>query len=150
MVISYLVLVRTVKKKSVGSPEKPLSDLGQISYRSYWSEVILKTLQASRSCNQLSIMDLSKATSIVAEDVVSTLKYLGILKYIKSTHVLTAPDSLLADLLTTHEKKRAPRVNPDLLHWAPVVVSVKRDKWLISSKRKADAGSAASIDLSTI
>lgn len=33
------------KEHAVGSPEKPLSDLGKLSYRSYWSWVILQTLK---------------------------------------------------------------------------------------------------------
>ncbi|XP_069738261.1 histone acetyltransferase KAT8 isoform X1 [Phaenicophaeus curvirostris] len=45
---------------TVGSPEKPLSDLGKLSYRSYWSWVLLEILRDFRGT--LSIKDL-RATS---------------------------------------------------------------------------------------
>ncbi len=45
-----------------GSPEKPLSDLGKLSYRSYWSWVLLEILRDFRGT--LSIKDLSAMTSI--------------------------------------------------------------------------------------
>jgi hypothetical protein len=47
----------------VGSPEKPLSDLGKLSYRSYWAYVLLSTMREHRA-EQLSIRDLSRITSI--------------------------------------------------------------------------------------
>jgi len=40
----------------VASPEKPLSDLGKLSYRSYWSWVLLEILK--NACGSLSIKDL--------------------------------------------------------------------------------------------
>lgn len=43
----------------IGSPEKPLSDLGLISYRSYWKDVLLDYL-CSRSGSTLSIKDVSQ------------------------------------------------------------------------------------------
>jgi len=35
-------------EETVGSPEKPLSDLGKLSYRSYWSWVILDILKEAQ------------------------------------------------------------------------------------------------------
>lgn len=35
-------------EQTVGSPEKPLSDLGKLSYQSYWSYVLLGVLRDTR------------------------------------------------------------------------------------------------------
>jgi hypothetical protein len=70
----------------VGSPEKPLSDLGQLSYRSYWSNVLLDTLRglakahSGQASFSISIMDLSFQTAIKTEDIVATLDHWKILR----------------------------------------------------------------------
>ncbi|CAE7902525.1 unnamed protein product, partial [Symbiodinium sp. KB8] len=74
-------------EKRVGSPEKPLSDLGLLSYRSYWSWVLLNYLHES-PVSELSIVDMARDTSIKAEDILFTLQYLGIIKYVNQQYVL--------------------------------------------------------------
>ena len=50
-------------EQTVGSPEKPLSDLGKLSYRSYWSWVLLDILKEAHGA--LSIKDLRCVTYIL-------------------------------------------------------------------------------------
>jgi len=45
-------------EQTVGSPEKPLSDLGKLSYRSYWSWILLEILRDFRGGTTLGIKDL--------------------------------------------------------------------------------------------
>ena len=52
----------------MGSPEKPLSDLGKLSYRSYWSYVlldILKDAQGTVSIKELRYMLFYRFTKLM-------------------------------------------------------------------------------------
>ena len=46
-----------------GSPERPLSDLGRVSYESYWKSVVMSYLQAHRGSSQLSIARMQRFIS---------------------------------------------------------------------------------------
>lgn len=69
------------KEEKVGTPEKPLSDLGLLSYRSYWTQVLLEVLRKHKG--NISIKEISRMTAIKTEDVISTLQSLNLIKYWK-------------------------------------------------------------------
>jgi len=99
-----------------GSPEKPLSDLGKLSYRSYWSWVLLEILRDFRGT--LSIKDLSCMTSITQGDIISTLQSLNLVKYWKGQHVICVTPKLIEEHLKSSEYKK-PRLTVDInvLRW---------------------------------
>lgn len=124
------------KEEKVGSPEKPMSDLGQQAYKPYWTSTIVDYLRIkANDVNSISIMDIAKQTSIMAEDIVFTLNQLGILKIISGVYFIAADESLLAKLAKKHPVKE-PRVDPSKLHWTPFVTDIKRDKFSIHSKKQ--------------
>jgi len=68
------------KEEKAGSPEKPLSDLGAVGYKSYWAHTILKILRDYPG-QIISIMDITRITSILPDDVQATLQMLQLLHY---------------------------------------------------------------------
>ncbi|XP_041468305.1 histone acetyltransferase KAT5-like isoform X1 [Lytechinus variegatus] len=115
-----------------GSPEKPLSDLGLLSYRSYWSQAILECIlklpkPPDGERPQITISDICESTSIRKEDVIYTLCNLNLINYYKGQYVIT----LAKDVVDAHQKamsKRKIRIEPKCLHWTPKDWS-KRGKW---------------------
>nr|XP_053649930.1 histone acetyltransferase KAT5-like isoform X1 [Cherax quadricarinatus] len=122
-----------------GSPEKPLSDLGLLSYRSYWKQTILEILialkpQEGQEKPQLTIKwvcfwlnEICEQTSIKKEDVISTLTNLELINYYRGQYILT----LNKDLVESHRKimeKRKIRIDSKYLHWTPKDWA-KRGKW---------------------
>lgn len=58
------------KEGKLGSPEKPLSDLGLLGYRAYWAQTIVELLMNSQ--DELSIDDIAQKTAITHADVMNT------------------------------------------------------------------------------
>jgi histone acetyltransferase MYST1 len=105
------------KEAKVGSPEKPLSDLGLLSYRSYWTQVLLEILQKHRG--NLSIKDISQMTAIKTEDIISTLQSLNLIKYWKGQHIISVTPKVIEEHLKQNSKNTF-RIDPKLIHWAPL------------------------------
>lgn len=91
----------TKREDKTGSPEKPLSDLGKVSYRSYWTHVLMNILSAhdttGQSMEDISISDISARTGIRTEDIISTLQSLDMIKVWKGQHVVFVEQSKLQE-----------------------------------------------------
>jgi len=59
------------KEGKLGSPEKPLSDLGLLGYRAYWAETIIDLLLSTPE-SEMSIEEIAQKTSITHADVMNT------------------------------------------------------------------------------
>jgi len=122
----------------VGSPEKPISDLGKVSYLSYWSRVLIYMLKDKKVGDQISIDELSNATSITTADIIETLKHLKLLNWYKGKWVFSMTQ--LQTVLNERKQQKAKLevkedpseiyvspCRPESLHWTPYFVS-KRQK----------------------
>ncbi|KAL5271183.1 hypothetical protein ACHWQZ_G001728 [Mnemiopsis leidyi] len=84
------------KEGKLGSPEKPLSDLGLVSYRNYWKERLLEYF-LNYNESEITIKHISQTLGFNPYDIVSTLQAYGMIKYHKSNHyVLKRPEMLAA------------------------------------------------------
>ncbi|XP_057201792.1 histone acetyltransferase KAT7a isoform X3 [Triplophysa rosa] len=117
MLIDFSYLLSKVEEK-VGSPERPLSDLGLISYRSYWKEVLLRYLHNFQG-KEISIKEISQETAVNPVDIVSTLQSLQMLKYWKGKHLILKRQDLIDDWKTKEAKRGSNKtIDPAALKWS--------------------------------
>ena len=75
---SYLL---SKAERQPGTPEKPLSDLGRVSYHSYWKSVILEYISSHRDKHrQLTIQSIQSETSMHPHDIALTFMLLGFIR----------------------------------------------------------------------
>ena len=118
--IDFSYLLSRVEGQA-GSPEKPLSDLGRISYHSYWKSTIMEYLFKSLS-SKLSIRTISKDTGMDPHDIASTLQMLGMLKLKEDGRVVIVKDmTMLEAHMEKVKRKTRVLLEPDALHWSPLV-----------------------------
>ncbi|KAG8243257.1 3-ketoacyl-CoA thiolase 5, peroxisomal [Homalodisca vitripennis] len=115
-----------------GSPEKPLSDLGLLSYRSYWAQTILDILITTKPTGdnekpQITINEICEMTSIKKEDVIATLQKLNLINYYKGQYIITINRETVTQHMAAMAKRKI-RIDPKCLHWTPKDWS-KRAGW---------------------
>ena len=70
----------TKRESWVGTPEKPLSDLGLMSYSAYWGDVISELLKSLEIGTVITLSKISKLTHLATQDVILVLEQAQILK----------------------------------------------------------------------
>ncbi|KAH6572548.1 hypothetical protein BASA60_006586 [Batrachochytrium salamandrivorans] len=113
---SYLL---SKKEEKCGSPEKPLSELGALSYRYYWRSTIVSAI-LSHSEPEVSIQALSLKTRMTVDDVIHTLHLLDMI--VKNSHGSYAIRCNMPALCAYDEKMRSkgyPTIKVENLRWSP-------------------------------
>ncbi|KAH9447928.1 hypothetical protein Pst134EB_021919 [Puccinia striiformis f. sp. tritici] len=111
------------KEGKLGSPEKPLSDLGLLSYRAYWEETIVGFIfECQKKAEGVSIDEIAQKTAIVHSDVMHVCQTLQLLKYRDKQHIICLSDAIIERYEKTNKKNRR-RIQPNQLIWKPPVFS---------------------------
>jgi hypothetical protein len=103
--------------KKMGTPERPLSDLGKRTYLRWWLQRILRVLKDRTE--PISISDISNATYILPEDIKMTLDEYKLLYYYKGQYHIALTQERLETLWIDNNPNHV-RVNPLYLHWTPL------------------------------
>ncbi|KAL2817383.1 hypothetical protein BJX63DRAFT_419643 [Aspergillus granulosus] len=119
------------REGKLGSPEKPLSDLGLLSYRQYWRETLVEILMESGREN-VSENELAVLTSMTEKDVHETLVVFNMLRYHKGNWVIVLTDQVVAEHEKRLEKEKikgSRRIDSSRLQWKPPVFTASSRTW---------------------
>lgn len=107
----------------VGSPEKPLSDLGLLSYRAYWADTLITILVDHG--REITIDEISSMTSMTTTDILHTAKTLNILRYYKGQHIIFLNEDIMKRYNQLFSKPRR-KITPSKLIWKPPVFTASQ------------------------
>ncbi|VDM99257.1 unnamed protein product [Thelazia callipaeda] len=79
----------SVREKKVGGPEHPLSDLGLITYQSYWKAVIISYFRKKKPVNTVCIKDISCETGLQTSDIIYTMLQNKMIRYVNGCHLFS-------------------------------------------------------------
>ncbi|KAF7117737.1 hypothetical protein CNMCM5793_006893 [Aspergillus hiratsukae] len=121
LLIDFSYLLTRIEGKT-GSPEKPLSDMGLVSYRNYWRLILSYQLRNQKT--PISIAELSERTGMTADDVVSGLEGLRALVRdpITKTYALRLDCKYFEECIRNWEEKGYVQLSPDALVWTPYIM----------------------------
>lgn len=128
LLIDFSYLLTRVEGKC-GSPEKPLSDMGLVSYRNYWRLVMCRYLISKISEDRhekrgLSIRRISDDTGMTPDDVISALEGLRAIVRDPQTqlYAFRVDVEFCKQYVAKWESKKYVQLDPGALTWTPYVM----------------------------
>ncbi|KAI7906059.1 acyl-CoA N-acyltransferase [Cokeromyces recurvatus] len=145
---SYLL---SKKENKTGTPERPLSDLGLLSYRNYWKNILFRELERHRG-KSISVEELSHSTSLTVDDIISTLQNNNMIQYDKDTkrYSLVIDWKQIEDYIKKMDEKNYLRVDAEKLTWTPFVLSRDRLAALLGQAKKTIKDIDESVDVDIV
>ncbi len=129
------------REGKLGSPEKPLSDLGLLGYRAYWADAIVdllydhdKNSKEGKANGEISVEEIGALLAMTTNDVLHTLQTLNMLRYSKGQHVIVLTESVIEGKEKQRAKEKAKgisrrRIEPERLMWKPPVFTASSRTW---------------------
>ena len=128
LLIDFSYLLTRVEGKT-GSPEKPLSDMGLVSYRNYWRLIMCRYLiehcpEDKHEKRGLSIKQISDDTGLTPDDIISALEGLRCLVRDPHTQVYAFRVDLqfCKEYVAKWESKNYVQLDASALTWTPYVM----------------------------
>ena len=119
--IEFSYLLTRVEKKT-GSPEKPLSDMGLVSYRKYWRLLLCQELLEQKG--PISITAISERTGMTPDDIVSALEGLRALVRdpVTKKYAFRLDLNYFKSYIEKCQAAGNPTIKPECLVWTPYVM----------------------------
>ncbi|QRV94071.1 histone acetyltransferase SAS3 [Ceratobasidium sp. AG-Ba] len=105
------------RESKIGSPEKPLSDLGLLGYRAYWAEAIIEVI-LNENLEETTFDEISARTSIKPEDILYTCMEYQLIKWKRNVPMICLTDAV-KEQYAKAMMKRTRRIVPEKLKWKP-------------------------------
>lgn len=128
LLIDFSYLLTKVEEKT-GSPEKPLSDMGLVSYRNYWRLILCRYFMQTMDHDDykregLSIRRISDDTGMTADDIISALEGLRALVRDPQTkmYAFRVDIEYCRQYVAKWEAKGYVQLKPEALAWTPYVM----------------------------
>jgi len=125
--IDFSYLLSRVEKVA-GTPEKPLSKLGLLTYQSYWQSSIGKHLYDHIDEKSISVKSISEQTGIDPYDIADTLQMLNLVKQRNGKLSIVIKQRTLAEQMEILKSKNHILLDPDCLSWTPLDQSTSPKK----------------------